>query len=466
MKVSRAKLKNFGKFEEFECHFGNEVTRLIGVNGSGKSTIGLKGLVACLNGISEKSSNGQLVGERFRFIGKNGKSADLEYEFVDESTGDKFVIRNHLTTTKNDITFKMLSDNPINDDWLKGFLNVALMSAKNFCSLSGREQAVALGIDTSTFDKEMKSAKEEYSLINRELKGINVPEPVDPVERIEITDLLRKKGEIKTKLNNLYKENRAKNEQLRREYDQKCTEVDEEYERFMSEQNEKYLTIKSAAEHLDVLINLGYKGLEVHHWIDGLPKPEEREKPVLPEPQYIEEMPNDTELVEIDKQIIEATDTNAKAEKYRVYSELVARREAKLAELENNKKEQAEIEKARVTYINSFKFPFSGLTTDEEGSLLLNSRPVTDQYYSKGELEVIVARLHASVNPVFKTRFIDDFDLLDEENQEKLLAELTGAGFQVITAEVRNTKQDTENVLILRECKLVTGEDEGKLALI
>ena len=120
---------------------------------------------------------------------------------------------------------------------------------------------------------------------------------------------------------------------------------------------------------------------------------------------------------------------------------------------------QADCIKARNAYMAGHEFGFAGLTTDEEGSLLLNDRPINESYFSTGELEMIVAKLHAAQNPEFKCRFIDDFERIDDENQEKILKELLDAGFQIIVAEVgRSSEKD--NVIVLSECAIANNQEE------
>ena len=38
MKLQSLKLKNFGAFVNFQCEFNDQITHLVGVNGSGKTT--------------------------------------------------------------------------------------------------------------------------------------------------------------------------------------------------------------------------------------------------------------------------------------------------------------------------------------------------------------------------------------------------------------------------------------------
>lgn len=461
MKLFGAKFRNFAKFEDFECEFKDQVTRLVGINGSGKSTVGLKGLIACINGIAE-SGKGKLMGDRFKFIGKAGKSADIEYEFVDESTSAHFWIKNHVTEGANKITFRGEKEVPVNEKWLREFLNVSLMSAKNFCSLSGRDQALALGIDASSFDQELAKHKEEFTGLNRDLKAFGELVEPEKIARVDVAALAKKQAEIKGKLNGLYIENRKANAAAKAAHDQALKGAEKKQNEWNEKQEELSARIMICNSSLGTLRHAGYEGEEVSLFIDSLPLPKlDFNDPALSTPKLvlIEEIPDDSELREVESEILAASDTNSKAEKYDTYLQRVSARDAKIKEIEANKVKQADCIAARNKYISSFEFPFTGLATNDKGELLLNERPINDSYYSKGELEIIVAKLHTSTNPVFKCRFIDDFDLIDEDNQEKIIKELLEAGFQIITAEVAKSS-NKENSIVLRECKIVTNEEQ------
>lgn len=466
IKVLKAKLKNFCKFEDFECKFFDGVTRLVGMNGSGKSTIGLRGLMACINGIAESSSNGRIPGERFRFIGKSGKSADVEYEFTDEQSGSKFTIKNHITGQSNKITFKSDGQAPIGEDWLKGFLNISLMSAKEFCRIGGREQAKLLGIDTSSFDEELKKYKTEATGLNARLKAFGELDDIEPVVEIDIAEIDERRKNVAEKLNALYKENHAENDKRRKANIKELESQKKEMEQWELEQNLKQNNINVATGALNTLIEIGYNGSEVQLFIDKIPKPETT-MPVLKDRtvKLIEpEIPDDSELKMIDEEKQAAFENNIKAQEYKTYLNKRVERDEVKKLIEENKGKQKECINARNDYMAGQEFGFKGLTTDDDGCLLLNNRPITDSYFSTGELELIVAKLHASQNPEFKCRFIDDFEHVDSENQEKILKELLDNGFQVIVAEV-GKKSDKDNVIVLSECK-ISEEEEGKTELL
>ena len=136
MKLLKLKMDNFAKFTDFEIEYDGKITHLIGLNGSGKTTIGLTAIWACLKGIAEKSTNGQLIGKRYRFIGDNKKTADIELTLFDEEKNAEIIIKNKISKDNNKITFHAPEGYKIDDVWVKNLFSVAFVSAKNFMQYS------------------------------------------------------------------------------------------------------------------------------------------------------------------------------------------------------------------------------------------------------------------------------------------------------------------------------------------
>lgn len=428
MKLKQLKLKNFGSFVNFQCEFNDQVTNLVGVNGSGKTTIGLTAIWACFRGIAERNAGGQLPGERMHFIGGNGKSADIELILVDESRGRaEIMVRNHITAATNAISFDPPKGYPMDERWLSRLLNVALLSAKNFCGLSGRDQALFLGIDVSDLDKQLKAIKDELTGLNRDRKQIGEVVEVPPAERVNVSDLLNQKQSIDDY--NTIQRKRADdivdaNDLIR--------EDEEDIARIEAELEEAKVRLAKAQVALNTL-----------------PKPEP---------------PQSAEAVMAS--IHGAEETNRRADAYKAYLQNKAKATAKDAEIAGTQAKQDKIKKERLERITSHKFPFTGLTVDDDGGLLLNGRPINQNTFSKAELELIVARLYSSLNPEFKVRFIDDFESLDEDNQKKLVDDLLAEGYQIITAEP-GKKAVKPNTILLKECKVVESyETEPKRELL
>lgn len=413
MKIKKLKLKNFAKFSDFECEFDGKITRLVGVNGSGKTTVGLTAIWACLKGIAEKSKDGQLIGERFRFIGSDKKSADIELTLYDEVKNIEIKVKNHITKSSNNIVFEATNNSNLDDNWLKSLLSVAFLSAKNFSSLSGKEQSLLLGIDTSSFDKKITQIKEDYTIVNRELKSFGVLKAVEPVEKINIQELLSKKDEI------------------------------ESFNRKQRLLNEEKIKLSDAISEREEKIEIMLKEIEdMKETLVAIPMPQEEKS-----------------VDEIVNRINEAEYFTQKAYEYEAYVEKAKNIEEKQAEMQAIVDMKQKVEEDRLEYIKTFNFDLSGLSVDDKGSLLLDNKPIREPYFSKGELEVVVAKIYTNLNPELKVRFIDDFELLDSDNQKKLLDMLLEKGFQIITAEVGDTIGQN-NTLLLRDCTVADKVDE------
>lgn len=425
MKIKNLKLKNFAKFTDFECEFDSRITRLVGLNGDGKTTVGLTAIWACLKGISEKSKDGQLLGERFRFIGGAKPTADIELTLLDEKKNIEVIARNHISKTGNKITFEAVKGT-LPQGWLNDLLSVAFLSAKNFTQLDSREQALLLGIDTTEHDDQLKALKTRYTEINRDIKGIGSVAKLDKTERVSINELAGKLEQA-----------------------QKHNQEQELKTRDISEADKSILATQKNIEDLEEQLYAQKQHLQdLKNKKDNLDEPGEL---IDTEPIY--------------KAMQDAEDTNRKAEAYEANQAKVEKLKRLEKLLDANKADQEKAAKARLDYIKSFDFGFSGLEVGDDGGLLLNERPIREPYFSKGELEVIVARLYASKNPVLKVRFIDDFELLDEKNQTALLDELLERGFQVITAEVGD-KAKEQNTILLRECKIADSKTGSQQKLL
>lgn len=462
--LSRASIKNIFGFDSIEVKFNDGANYLYGKNGAGKSSLTISGLWACIKGIAEQGD--KFISSRFRCIGPKKTTGDLEYEFSDGENGNRFKVCNHVSKDANKITFQALEGSPLADDFLDDFFNVSLLSARNFCRLSGVEQAKALGIDTSAFDANIAKYKEERKIENRLIKEAGIIEPVEEVKPVNIEMLREKKKAIADKLNGIYIENCKHNNELRKKYTADVAAENEAERVFETEQVRCRDNILNAAEALSKLVSIGYTGNEVKEWIDHLPQPTNYVEKIIPEPVYIIEVPDDAEIKAVDAEIEAAYETNEQAKKYADY---LIRSEALKARQDKVDKINADIEAeetARTNYITGKKFPFSDLTTDETGCLLFKNRPITDTYFSRGELEMIVAKLAASQSPLFKTRFIDEFGILDPDNQKKLVDDLVQAGFQVIVS-IPGEKVEHDNAIVLRECKLVdTTETDERPTLL
>ena len=408
MKIKALRAKNFAKFTDFELIYNDGVTRLVSLNGGGKTTVGLTLLWAGFKGIAEKSSTNQLIGERFRFIADGAKSLDIEILLHDEITGNDILIKRHITKTLNQLSFKSKDGRALTKDYIENLFNVTFLSASHFTSLTGKEQALALGIDVDEFDRKLVNDKSDASLLRKELKAIGEITRIEKAEKVSVSELL----EIRDKqfLDNTRQEGIAK-------------------------------AIKTHS------ITIEQKQVEIGKLkddIEGL----QGELIALGNPLPLIDLEN------INSKISNAEQINIQANEYENFIETSGNKQNIEDDLNKNLFSQNIIINDRLKYIKSRSFGMPGLTIDDEGQLVLNDKPIRSPYFSKGELEMIVAQISAGLNPELKVRFIDDFEMLDDANQKKIITKLTEKGFQIITAEVGDEKKG-DGTILLRECKIV-----------
>ncbi len=413
MKIKEIRAKNFAKFTDFELVFNDQVTRLIGINGSGKTTVGLTLLWAGFKGIAEKSSTNQLIGERFRFISEGKKSLDIEIILHDEKRECEIRLRRHITKSLNQISIEAIGGNgkPLNSqptkEYIENLFNVTFLSASHFTSLTGKEQALALGINVDEFDFKLMDIKSDATVLRKELKNIGEVERVDEAAKVDVSQLLVDRDN-KLEFNSLQIAKIARQAELL----EAVRDAEDEIKR-----------------HKDL----------VGKWVK--------------ESDEIEVEPvHDISIT--DKQIKMAEHYNIQASEYEKFIEISNQKMDIEIELEKNISNQDIILNNRLKYIKSRSFGMPGLTIDDEGQLVLNDKPIRSPYFSKGELEMIVAQISAGLNPELKVRFIDDFEMLDDHNQKIIINKLTKKGFQIITAEVGDEKKD-DGAVLLRECEIV-----------
>jgi recombinational DNA repair ATPase RecF len=165
MKIKNISLSNFSKYDSVSVSFDDNITYLVGKNGSRKSTLGLTAIWFMFEGIAEKASQGKspLIGERFRFIGPKGATAKGEMILVDEKSKAEIKVTRKLTKSGTEVFFEGPEGMEIGQKWLTDLFNVFLIAPKMFCELSPKEQAKVLGIDTKTFDEAIARLKQEYT---------------------------------------------------------------------------------------------------------------------------------------------------------------------------------------------------------------------------------------------------------------------------------------------------------------
>jgi hypothetical protein len=422
-------MKNFGPYSEFEAEFSDGVTNIIGLNGAGKSTL-IKSFLACMKGVSK--NQGGLVGERYQFIGNNGKTAKLSWILRDEVEGFDVVVTNKISKNTNSITFEAPEGCNLGEGWLKDLFNVSLMSAKHFCSHSPKEQAGLLGINTDEFDDEIRDLKEEFTLLNRDHNNFGdlsvVPEEVEEVK-----------------------------------VDKLAADLEE-----LQEKKEDYEILKSNIANCKIDIENSREQIESLE--DQL---KNAKKNLADERKELDEMDREfqgvvdpsAEIEQTQRKIKDSQEINEKALVYTQWEEKVKEKDAAKKLVDKNKSDQKAAEKKKIDHLKTYDFPFSDMGIDDDGGLMLKGRHINGNGFSQGELELIVAKIIIRLNPQFRVRLIDDASLLDDKKNNSIVSQLLDDGFQVIMFYVGDQKRD-KNSILLRECKIVDGDGGNKKKLL
>jgi hypothetical protein len=358
-----------------------------------------------------------------------------------------------------ELTFSAPIGMELNQQWLNSLFNIFLIAPKRFIDLTSKEQAVALGIVTKQWDDKISVLKEEYSVLNKEIKKLELLEVVEPVEKAPLESLQARKMEIKEQLAEQYLQNQNANKATRKAWDEAKQVIDEETRVFNTKQANLVIKFNECQNAFMILKNHGHTSADVQEFLAGLTneiKPQKRAADSYPEePQWIPELPDQTALDAIDEKIVAASEINAKAQLYEDYLKKLEEKASKeLARLENTRK-QEELYSARLEYIKAFNFPLDSLSVDDEGGLLLKEKPLKPQYFSTGELLRIVPTLICSQNPELKYIFIQEANLLDLETLEKIEEDLTSKGFQLVFEMVGKEKIIDKNCILLRNSKEV-----------
>ncbi len=440
MKIKSLKLSNFSDYGKVEVNFDDNVTFLIGKNGSGKSTIGITAVWFILAGIAEKSKTA-LIGERFRFIGNGAVSASGELVLYDDTKKAEIVVTRRITKSGNELSFKAPEGYEVGKEWLESLFNVFLIAPKKFTELTSKQQAEALGVDTSSIDQEILELKQEYTLINRDLTNLGQLVVVAKTDRVIVEDLIAEKNEI--------------NEFNKAQTELKLTR--ERYDNAVKAMYNEALDVNNQILELEARITvLKEKGDAITKRIDaGL--------------TTIAELKDAQELKpseEIDTKIFNASQTNEKAVKYEQYLVNLKKQQSINDKLKANKEKQAKKQQERTDYIKGQKFPFENLTISDDGELLLSGKPIKEPYFSTGELLKIVPVLMASKNPELKYVFIQDFNLLDEDKQADIERTLTEQGMQLVIELVGTKKVEGKNCILLKDCKVVETYSETSNVLL
>jgi DNA repair exonuclease SbcCD ATPase subunit len=449
MKIDQLMLKNFAAVSDITVNISPGVTYLVGNNGAGKTTVGLNSVWFVLQGLAQKGPD-VFHAERFRFIGPNGRSATGGLVLRDEKENIKVEVIRKLTKTATTLKIIASDGRQLDQSYLDEIFNIFTINLFAFSKLPPKEQSLALGLDTSEFDQERSDLYAERRDIAREVKRLKAvagscPQQTE-VESVNLAALLTEKDRID-------KENTGIERKTNKEYAAHVVEVNG----FNREQRELIKQKKALLldmEETERQIELLQKTLRLDR--------EEFTAMPIPQEEKIQDALDAPDLISTEKltrQITAAESINEHARQYQDFVKASGECHAENNSLEKIETQYAKNESDRVKYIQAKKLPFSNMTIDEDGGLLVSEKPFCEPYFSKGEIIRMSAKLVTTSADDKKLKYVFvDTAGLDPKNREKTLKELADAGWQVM-AEVVDNKATGDNSILLSEGRVVGGEE-------
>jgi len=463
MKIKNIMLKNFATVNEIQIDLTDDITYLVGENGSGKTTCGLNAIWFVLEGIA-KAGKKVLHADRFRFIGKYGKSAIGQITLYDEKEGIEIYLQRKMT--KGATTFKICASDgrDLGENFVDKIFNIFSINPEGFAMLSSKDQATALGVNTADIDARKKvvyNQRRELGYDVRQARGAleESGEAVE-VEHIDIQALLDEKANIdkdNARLLGLAQEKREKLYQEAISHNKVRDGL--QYERRIHESN--IIILKDKIESLNNEIKLATDELgDTESKLTSFPPVEDQRDTNIPLPEV--KYRDATVLIEA---VSAAQEQNKQASLWDECKKLEKKYTDAVARHDKKDQEYQDLEKERIEYLRSCNLPFDNITINDSGELEIDGRPFNKTYFSKGEILRASIKMAAATNPELKYIFVPDAQSIDEKNRNALFAELTDAGFQVVAEMVGTKKKDGDNFILLRESRVVNNYEDTKNVL-
>lgn len=386
-KIRTIQINNFKAIGSIEIDFNGCTAIIVGGNNKGKTSL-LRGIPDRIRGLRPELivKDGETEGKGVMTL-TTGERFEWEFNSEGKDKLSFFTVEGYKTAVTKEVSKKFFP--PVFD--IDAFLEA-----------SPKDQATMIqriaGIDFTIINAEYKNAFEERTIANRqaEMAKAKVP-PVAPekVEAVDTADLLAKKDALRTNLNKQYTANKEHNERLRNEYNQRCESERTEVKLF----NEKNASFKndyeSAKQAHQTLCSIGYTGNEVREFVEAITKHIQVDKEyVAPaEPEYITELPDDSELKAIDDQIAKVTETNSKAAAYTAYLDLIKVRDEAVDNAKKADEKVKEIETRKAEMLKKSNLP-EGIILTENG-LLVDGFPLDKNQISTSKLYTAALRLAA-----------------------------------------------------------------------
>jgi DNA repair exonuclease SbcCD ATPase subunit len=453
-------LKNFAEVNEIQIDLNDDITYLIGENGSGKTICGLNAVWFVLEGIA-KTGKKVLHADRFRFIGKYGKSAIGQITLYDEKEDIEIYLQRKMTKSATTLEIAASDGRDLGPNFVDKIFNIFSINPEGFAQLTPKEQAVILGVDTTDIEAKKSvvyEQRKEQGYAVKQLHGaITECGDVEKAENIDIKKLLDKKN----KLSQDNKQNFALAQEQREALYQEATAHNEKQSALQRMRLKtqgcinglmtKIKELQREIEKASVAIKKEESNLE------KMPEAKPLMGTNIPLPKYVE-----YDTSNLDETIERAQENNRKAVVWTEFENLKQKHKKATATHVAKDAEYKKLEDERVKYLKSRDLPFSNVTINDKGELLVDGRPFCSPYFSKGEILRAGIKMAASKETELKYIFVPDAQSIDEASREVLFAELISKGFQVVAEMVGTKKKDGDNSILLKESRIVESYGTAK----
>ena len=434
MKIKTLMLENFAEVSEISVSFDKNVTYLIGINGSGKTTVGLNGVFFVMKGLAQKGNG--LIAERFRFIGPHGKSAKGELTLFDEAEDVEIKISRKLLKNRTELKIEASDGRQLNQAWLDSIFNSFLIDPMGFSRLSGKDQALAFGADTSSFDVKKKEIEQERRDTGRDVKRLQgVVDSAGNPEKVEEVDV----KELMAELEKRQQSNKIRDGELDR-----LKGLDEAIsgkEDYIKSTKEKIKFLTKELSSAEAMIKKYHQAR--HDFANKI---------------QVMKIANEQEVKD---QIESAQETNKKAIAYGQFRENETALGDQKLDYESKTLEIQENEADRTHYLKSLELPWPNITINDDGEFRINGKPFAGPYFSTGELLKLGARIGSKLKDGLKYVFFPNSEALDDANREAVFKALNDDGFQIV-AECVGTEKKKATSILLKEMMVVESYDGAK----
>jgi len=321
--------------------------------------------------------------------------------------------------------------------WLDSIFNSFLIDPMGFSKLSGKEQALAFGADTDSFDQKKKELEIERRDIGRDVKRLQgVVDSAVNLEKIEAVDVAELMAEFNRR-HHTNENNRVEMERLKEaesdlsDCDQDLLEAKADLEAAQKRVIEKKGYLRSSKADLKLIADI----------CENL---------------------KDADEQEIKDQIENAQGINLKATAYEQFRENEAALEDIKLDYEGKNDMLNVVASDRINYLKSLNLPWPNITITDEGEFRLNDKPFCAPYFSTGEILKFGARIGSKLKDGLKYVFFPSSNVMDDKNREATIKTLVDDGFQVVLEFISDKKIPEENCILLKELKVVDSYDTEK----